>query len=805
MVATNLAYVNHLPLPEAALAYAQWGFRVFPLAPGGKQPLVKWSTEATTDEETIKRWWETYPSANIGICMGNGWAALDLDNKEGRDGWQSYLSLDGLSPAPWPMQRTPSGGHHLLWAARGETLANFTRRGPHGGLDMRTDGGYIAVSPSKVGGESYQWVDGDPSAPIPERLWKACEEWSKGARERSIEAFPIPEPSDLGAADVKARIGALGADHARFLTRGEGATGDASRDAYNAVLRAFSMGWTLADMAAIGPETHLAVFGKEPPHHASDPWAWVWKYTVQAAWRDWKKKASEPQADPEALSTYDLLLLRAQGLAVEDSRQARELVIQIACSGLGEDEVLMLLHEAKKATGISLDLLRTMLRVAREKREKRPVEPANEVYIADQAKVIDRRSGVLISREAFLVEKAREFDGDKARAEQAWLTGKDARCEQAQSLVYHPGLPRGVITRGAGVRVYNSYCPSRLQPVPGDVEPWLSLLRALDLEEGERGAEWLLDRLAWYVQRPGFKVNHGILLGGDKGIGKDSFLSPVLDAVGRHNVTVAEGSELASEFNSFLARTKVLIVNEIDYGNHRDREIVGEKLKRVLAAPPLTLRVNEKNLRPYEIPNLVQVVMLTNHRLCLHIDPGERRYLPLWCRLSIPDTGEAKRAWDQWFIGYWKWLEQGGVARVAHWLQSRDISHLSPGERPPITKWTEDLMRQSRDGLEVWLLEQISQGTGLFAHGAIATEDILALIETGKGRHWISGRVTPQRLARAMTRIGAESIHGRRRGWIVRKVQGARADMVAAEKTARVLQIDAIARKKALRPRAWMK
>ena len=74
-------------LRDAALDYASKGYPVFPLKPCDKIPAISKSMggsgclDATKDAETIKRWWDEIPDANIGLATGNGFWVLDIDGE----------------------------------------------------------------------------------------------------------------------------------------------------------------------------------------------------------------------------------------------------------------------------------------------------------------------------------------------------------------------------------------------------------------------------------------------------------------------------------------------------------------------------------------------------------------------------------------------------------------------------------------------------------------------------------------------------------------------------------------------------
>ena len=58
-------------LQHAALKYHEAGFRVIPIEPGGKRPLVRWRRFWQVGPTTaqIRNWWHRTPNANVAVLM----------------------------------------------------------------------------------------------------------------------------------------------------------------------------------------------------------------------------------------------------------------------------------------------------------------------------------------------------------------------------------------------------------------------------------------------------------------------------------------------------------------------------------------------------------------------------------------------------------------------------------------------------------------------------------------------------------------------------------------------------------------
>jgi hypothetical protein len=141
----------------AALRYAELGYRVFPCAPGGKEPLTERGFhDASTDVGTIESWWHFHPSANVAIAT-EGLIVLDVDGED--NAWLTTERALDLAIAPLCISASGGRHYHFRQPTSGNYRAHAGRLAPH--VDVRADGGYAVFPPSKlVGGKAYRWAEG---------------------------------------------------------------------------------------------------------------------------------------------------------------------------------------------------------------------------------------------------------------------------------------------------------------------------------------------------------------------------------------------------------------------------------------------------------------------------------------------------------------------------------------------------------------------------------------------------------------------------------------------------------------------
>lgn len=234
--------VDRQQLLDAALAYVEGGWPIFPLRPGTKRPAAPnhtaatcdgsdrrcidghagWEPRATTDPNRITKAWGHRP---YGIAIATGPAGLlvvDLDvakSTQSTSGAETLADLEQRHskklPATWTVG-TPSGGRHLYYLQpSGPRLGNTTGRlGP--GIDTRGFGGYVVAPPTitagATGGE-YWLIDDHPPVGLPEWFASLLARPSRPKAVLAPEGRPrsqVPSGKRVGRYVARAIDGELG-------------------------------------------------------------------------------------------------------------------------------------------------------------------------------------------------------------------------------------------------------------------------------------------------------------------------------------------------------------------------------------------------------------------------------------------------------------------------------------------------------------------------------------------------------------------------------------------------------------------
>lgn len=186
---------------DTALSLARAGFYVFPLSASGT--FVKglgWDRGASRSPKQIREWWASDPRRRIGIhCGRSGLVTVDLDRKNGKDGFASLADAGFDLPRTFNyISRSGNGEHHIFRAPAGEQLTIDRDLKGMPGVDIRSGIGLVvyagptlttkprlAPAPEwalvhKKDGWDYDmadletWLDGEGNTPDPSLTLRAA-------------------------------------------------------------------------------------------------------------------------------------------------------------------------------------------------------------------------------------------------------------------------------------------------------------------------------------------------------------------------------------------------------------------------------------------------------------------------------------------------------------------------------------------------------------------------------------------------------------------------------------------------------
>jgi putative DNA primase/helicase len=177
MITTKNISSNQL---SRALQYAGYGWPVLPLygitkdghcacktgkecKRPAKHPRTRNGVhDATTDPSQIKKWWEKWPNANIGLAAGkvSGIIVIDIDPRH--NGTETLKMLeDKFGRLPKTItSHTGGGGEHRIFKYPPFDVKSDTTGKVFGpGVDLISDGAFFVAPRSRhVSGKHYFWV-----------------------------------------------------------------------------------------------------------------------------------------------------------------------------------------------------------------------------------------------------------------------------------------------------------------------------------------------------------------------------------------------------------------------------------------------------------------------------------------------------------------------------------------------------------------------------------------------------------------------------------------------------------------------
>jgi hypothetical protein len=214
---------------------------VHPLHTGSKQPrLREWQRKATTNSDTIRKWWPAESKDNIGIYLPPSCVVVvDVDPRNGGDEtFEALIQRHGYLPTTYTV-KTAGDGRHYYFRVPADFYDGAHQRYPTtlgDGVDLLINK-YVVAPPSELeDGKQYTVTTGDVEqdfTPLPfdwldevvrsriierKEAWHEIDDWSFGQGERNDGATKVAgvlRRFGLNANEIESCLRVLG-ENGRF-------------------------------------------------------------------------------------------------------------------------------------------------------------------------------------------------------------------------------------------------------------------------------------------------------------------------------------------------------------------------------------------------------------------------------------------------------------------------------------------------------------------------------------------------------------------------------------------------------------
>lgn len=635
------------PFAQAAAQLITQGYRVFPVEPDGKKPLIlDWQENASSDEARIREWAHRWPSSRVGLPTGrinNIWV-LDIDP-------EGFIHLGELGALP-DTQRvmTPRLGLHFYFAYPKDRLPLGNRVNLLPGIDVRGDGGYVVA----VGSSGYIPIDGTAPANAPADLL-ACVRAGRTLAPKYGQPFELKPLTEDEA---------LPTDHAESIcSKAIAELAAAEEGQRNHTLN--RVAFIIAGACASIPDRarywwheieHTAeVIGLDSGEiHA----------TMKSGWGKGIREPMRRRTAAEVFGANPAYLAHKEAQRDDIDRHSRRNNALIAAI-MSLDEMLA-----------DFVLIAGAFVVSRSRRWLRGVGPASKELAASKTPIVN--------------------EGGKTKLYGTFgLWSQDRQRLTVDSLTWQPGAGEFCLPldqRGGSIS-FNTWRAPELLPVPPNWQEWakpfidhVAYLVPIEVER-VRFLQWL----AHILQKP-WQLPHTayLFVASTHGIGRGTLmmiLSRVLRGFMAGNVSL-QAILRPGGFNEELSERLLATVDEIQEGRSTvDPWKLAQAFKSLMTEE--TRRVNVKHERLILEKNCCRWLVCSNHFDAIPLDDGDRRVIVI--------ENPSQPAPPEWFAYLHSIMDcPEFIGAVQRYLMTLDISSFKPGEHAPLSASKQQALEATR-------------------------------------------------------------------------------------------------------------
>lgn len=245
--------------------------------------------------------------------------------------------------------------------------------------------------------------------------------------------------------------------------------------------------------------------------------------------------------------------------------------------------------------------------------------------------------------------------------------------------------------------MYNLWRGFAVEPRPSDWGMMRDHIKNVICSKNDEHFEYTMNWMARCVQYPHLQGEVAVIIRGDKGTGKGTFVNGFGKLFGTHYLQITNNSHLVGKFNAHMEGVCLMFSDEGFWAGDKQGESV---LKGIITEDQMM--VERKGVDSQAKNNHISLIVASNSEWVVPATEGERRYFVL-------DTSKEHMQDMKYFERLKKQMSKGGNEGMLYDLLKRDISKFNIRVFPQ----TEALNEQkilSMDHNHKWWFDKLNNG-----------------------------------------------------------------------------------------------
>jgi len=239
-----------------------------------------------------------------------------------------------------------------------------------------------------------------------------------------------------------------------------------------------------------------------------------------------------------------------------------------------------------------------------------------------------------------------------------------------------------------------------VEPKPGACDKYLDFVADVICGGNSALFDYIIRWCAHLVQRPQELPETALVFRGKEGVGKNTFIDPLMDIVGReHSLILTSMSQVTGRFSGHLANALLVFCNESIWGG--DKSAQGA-LKSMISDQVQPIESKGRDIT--QVQNFKRLIFATNENWAVPRGADDRRYV-------VADVLPLYKGNYAYFSEIKKEMDEGGKEALMHFLLTTDISNWNPRMIPAhLSERGWELKIRSGGSVVQWYFDVLTRG-----------------------------------------------------------------------------------------------